>query len=379
MTMKRSGIAFVVGLACSGCADEHWRADADFEWHGTYVSIYGYERDEGDVCGESLQGTDDYVRTLMDFHRSEASVHIDYRWMTPSTWNDAGLEAAGGLHSRGEIFSVELAQSHELSHAASWNVHGRTCTPVLEEGLAVVLEDAHAGEADYGEFDLDIEDLLVHQGEASVKEYYRAGHFVAFLLETYGLHGFRGMCQFLPRMKHSDLEDWDAATRGTLGLPLAEVLAAYAAYPECNHHQYRARLRDCAGDPDVIVNPNEPTEFSFRFACDEPDVIGEADGTMMLVRRVQVPVAGEYAIEVDDGSPPHEREVVAIHEQCATCSQQPLTGLIADVPLPDDELCPWLESPAECGYHSLSGMHAFIFFLDQGLDRDVTVRIVPNQ
>jgi hypothetical protein len=108
-------------------------------------------------------------------------------------------------------------------------------------------------------------------------------------------------------------------------------------------------------------------------------VLGEADGTMKLTRRVEVPVAGEYAIEVDDGSAMYERKVVAIHEQCASCSEAPLYGRIEDVPLYEGgPACTWVYSPTDCGYHELAGMHTFVFFLDEGLDRDVTVRIMPT-
>ena len=56
-----------------------------------------------------------------------------------------------------------------------------------------------------------------------------------------------------------------------------------------------------------------------------------------------------------------------------------MTGRIDDGDLQAGEGdCIWAESPAECGYQPLSGMHAFVFFLDEGLDRDVTVRITPR-
>lgn len=370
-------MAFAIG---SGCVEQAWQDQHDFEWRGEYVSIDGLGRDAGQACGDSLEATDDSVRTLLDFHGSNATLQVHYRWLSQSRWDELDLvEGHRAHHSSGEITSLELAHDHELAHAVSWGVHGRTCTPVLEEGLAVVLEDAMPTMPSGGDFPEDggsLEELLLSAGPVSNADYDRAGHFVAFLLEAHGIAGVQALCEFIPRDHALDLADWDAATQQALGLPLAEVLARHAAYPTCNHHQYRARLTDCGGEPDVIVGPTAETEFSFHFGCDEPDVIGERGGTMMLVKRITVETPGYYKVSVDDGSP--IREVVVIHEQCETCSQTPLVGRIEDGDLFAGTHCTWLESPGECGYQPLEGMHAFVFFLDEGLDRDVTVRIAPR-
>jgi hypothetical protein len=371
-------IAFVVGC---GCVEQPWQDQYDFEWRGEYVTIDGHDREGEQACGESLQATDDSVRTLLDFHDargSQTSFRIHYRWLSPSRWDELGLaENHRAHHSHGDITSLELAHDHELAHAVSWGVHGRTCTPVLEEGLAVVLEDAMPSMPASEVLGPPLEELLASAGPTSNTDYDRAGHFVAFLLETYGIASVHGLCEFIPAVEAPDLADWDAAVQHVLGIPLTDVLAAYGRYPTCNHHQYRARLTDCAGEPDVVVGPSEATSFSVHFGCDQPEVIGETGGAMMLVKQVMIETPGYYEIRVDDGS--EIRQVVVIHEQCATCSEVPLTGRIEDGDLyAGGTQCTWAESPEECGYEPLSGMHAFVFFLDEGLDRDVTVRITPR-
>jgi hypothetical protein len=377
--MKSASIlaSTMIAIAC-GCDDPSWPDPVDFEWRGNWVTIEGHDRDAEQACGESLRATDESVRTILDFHGSNTEFRVEYRWFSHSRWADLGLPEGGrARHWRGEITSLELAHDHELAHAVSWAVHGRTCTPVLEEGLAVVLEDARTSGSESSGFEASIEELLQSASLESNADYERAGHFVAFLLEAHGVAGVQGLCTSLNAGVAADLEDWDRATRDVLGRSLDELLADYADYPICTHHQYRARLTDCAGEPDVVVGSTETTEFSFRFACDEPEVIGEAGGTMMRVERILVETPGYYEVEIDDGDV--EQKVAVIHEQCAACSEVPLTGRIVDgTPYPAGTHCVWATSPEECGYQALSGMHAFVFFLDEGLDRDVTVRITPR-
>lgn len=365
-------------LLVLGCAEDPWEDDFDFEWVGKYVTVYGYEREASDACGASLAFTDSYVESLLAFHESSVEVHIDYRWMSEGFWSrHAKYWDVTGYASGAEVFSIPIAHQHELSHAVSHFVHGGTCTPVLDEGLAVLLDDADSSFEDHGMWTIEIEDLLTFQGVAGQREYLRAGHFVAFILESYGIDGFSRLCRSSIRDGAPTLDAWDAATRSALGLTLEQVLADYAAYPECNQHQTRLRRTECDGDPDVIVSASEPTFFSFRFACDEPEVVGDADGRMRRVLQVHVPVPGTYSIAVDDGSEVGSRAVVALHEQCLACSESPISAAFADVDLTGPP-CAWIESPTECGEHQLGGDHVFVFFLEGDLERDVEMRIYPS-
>lgn len=364
-----------------GCAEDQWEEEYDFEWLGEYVTVYGYDRDASLACGESLVVTDAYVETLLAFHESTVAVHIDYRWMSVDFWaRHANYEDVTGYTIEAEVFSIPIAHRHEIAHAVSHFVHEGTCTPVLEEGLAVILDDADPSFDDYDMWSLAIRDLLVFRGVPTPREYLRSGHFVAFLLEAYGVDGFHALCRTALRDGAPTLAAWNAATTSALGLALDQVLTAYAEYPQCNQHQFRARLSDCGGEPDVVVNSTEPTIFSFRLACDEPDVVGDADGRMMLVRRVHVPEPGVYSVVVDDGGEIGSRAVIAIHEQCTICSALPLSAAVADVDLAIEggPPCAWIESPTECGDHQLADNHVFVFFLDGDLDRDVEVRIYPK-
>ncbi len=392
MTLSaRIGSAGLLVAACCACTDEPtpwWDVGADFEWQGRYVTMYGYGRDIDEECGESFAVTDEYVGRLGEVYGMDAPIMVDYHWLSRAFWDDAGEYRPCGDNLActvgGQVFTRSVADMHELAHAVSWDVGGSSCMSVLEEGLATYFSAAKPLYDDDLAFGKDIEDVLVLESDNYYKlpgsDYQQAGHFVAFLIENLGLEAVRGLCNVLPR--DASLGDWDAAMRSVVNATLADVLADYTTYPVCDHHGYRARLYDCSGEPNVSVSPAEETVFSFRFACDEPDVIGTRDGTMMLVKRVRADVPKWYSVyieESDDTTEDPKVDVQLFLEQCAPCSEQPYVAQVrARPPEPEAPPCTWVYSPSECEFRELSGTHAFIFFLDAALEREVTVRIGPS-
>lgn len=368
-------------LACSACSEQPewwWEGEADFEWRGDHVTISGYGREEVDACGSSFIATDEYVSALVDFHGVDAPVHVDYDWFSEARWAEMlpcrDVYACTGA---GRIVTRNLVHAHELGHAVSWDI-GLNCPSMIEEGLAEYLGEPKPAVFDHYEFSNEIEDVLLTDEsdlyQLPSEDYRQAGHFVAFLIEDYGIEATRGLCERIPY--DADLADWEAATQSVLSMPLADVLADYSAYPICQHHGYRARLTECGGSPDVMVDPDaEETTFSLRIGCDEPDAIGERDGLIRVVRRVHAEQPGWYDIGIDGGE-----GVTLVLEQCAACSEEPYVAEVEGPIIPDTEgsACTWVESPRECGYRELSGTHAFIFFLAADQQREVTVRIRPT-
>ena len=68
--MKLTHVCSMAAVTCLGCTEAPWQEDPDFEWHGEFVTIYGYDRDVEQACGESLRATNDEVRTLLEFHEA---------------------------------------------------------------------------------------------------------------------------------------------------------------------------------------------------------------------------------------------------------------------------------------------------------------------
>ncbi len=382
MSTRLGCIALLAGGACTEPSTWH-EVEPDFEWQGSSVTIYGYDRHEQQACGEALVATDEYVESLVSAYGTDAAVHVDYRWFSQASWG--ALVPCGDFSACtyvGDVLARELMHGHELAHAVSWDASG-VCMNPLEEGLAEYFAEARPRVFESLEFDKDIEDILVPD-EANYhrlfgEDYTQAGHFVSFLLEDYGIEGVRDLCEIVPF--EASLADWDAATRSVLGTPLADVLADYASYPVCQHHGYRARLTDCAGEPDVVVSPDEETVFSLRVGCDEPEAVGERDGMVTVVKRVHADVPGWYKVVVEESNDTPKDptlDVKLVLEQCAPCSEEPYVDEVTERPPASfPSACTWVESPRECGYRQLAGTHAFIFFLPAELEREVTVRIVP--
>jgi hypothetical protein len=381
-TLKVGRLAIaVLLLCCCACAEEepNWWSDVqpDFEWRGTYVTIAGYDRSADEACGESLRATDDRLAAMVDFHETDAPVRVEYAWMSQSAWDEIQPCPVGSACSdHGRPVSRQLAHDHELAHAVSWDL-GTVCISVLEEGLAEYFAAAKPSVFEQFEFAKSIEEVLAFTASAPLRlpseDYQQAGHFVSFLIEEYGIDAVRGLCEIIPY--DADLEDWDAATSTVLSTVLADVLADYAAYPVCQHHAYRARLTDCADEPDVLVSPNEDTSFSLRIACDEPEAVGERGGMVTMVKRVHVADPGTYEVGIEGGG----ADMTLVLEQCAACSESPHVGRV-EGPLhpPSDTACVWIHSRSECNYYDLAGTHAFIFFLPAEQVQEVTVTIRPT-
>lgn len=386
MITTRSSWLPILGLLVCACVDEQpepWKDALQFEWHGEYVSVYGYDRDIDQVCGETLAVTDRHAEAMMALYGVDVPVHVDYHWFSRAYWQeteDMRPCAATSCSYLGAVHSPYLAYAHEIAHGVTWDADGHG-NSTLSEGIAEYLASSSPHVSTSSPTWPPVEHILAYDETTDLNlagdDYEQAGHFVSFLVDHHGFEAVRHLYRTVPA--DASLADWDAAMRDAVGLSLPDVIADYSAYPVCSHHGYRARLLDCEGEADLELSDTDPTHMSFRIACDETEPVGEHEGRLMVVKRVYAPTPMWYRVEVEvSGGASTDLDVVL--EQCAACSESPYVASIVPTPPKDESnaACVWIESPRECGETELSGLHAFIFFLPADLAREIEVIITPT-
>lgn len=311
----------VSAIGCTG--DQWWAGEPELEWSGEHLTIYGYGVDDSDACAGTFEYGDRFVGELAGIYGLDG-VDIVQHWAASALWAQANpctdgreVENTAACTIDGEAWGPSLPFRHELVHGLNYRaLGGRYCAQPLEEGLAVYFGHSY-GDADPG-FLQTIDELLGDAANFGAGSYNRAGHFVAFLVETYGLPLVLELCESVP--SNYIRSDWDVSTQAVLGVALDQVLATYSGYPSCTQPQYRARLLECQGEPDVIVSTSlsdPPDMLPVTLSCDRADIIGTTG--MTTTRLLQIDEAGQYAIDVTAG-------VEVFLEECVPCSMLPIVG-----------------------------------------------------
>ncbi|WP_165704201.1 hypothetical protein, partial [Enhygromyxa salina] len=151
-------------------------------------------------------------------------------------------------------------------------------------------------------------------------EYERAGNFASFLFEEYGPESVAGLCDEMPYL--TTLDDWREAIPKVLDVEFSELLSAYEQYPRCHHQQYRARLWECAGEPDAIADPNGEVVFDIDMDCAANGVIGPLGSRIVATRRLWFPEEMRTGVFIrgEDGE---DAELDFNVQACAACSEHP--------------------------------------------------------
>lgn len=320
---QRTIVAMLLYLPLGGCSEppQTWKDDFEFVWRGENITIYGFDRTVNDACGGSLVFADQYVDAVSEHLGFDPDTRIDYQWMSPEFYHGKCPPDAGSCTASGVTRSRDLPQMHEIVHAVTYHNIG-VCPSLLEEGLAEFLgnpqyEYLHV--SDEAVLEGEIEALL---GAAPLDgvHYPRAGHFVAFLAETFGIEAVVDLCVALDY--YATDEDWQRASEAVLGVDLERLLAQYEQYPACTLQQYRARLLECSGDIDHVIAPGLTTEFDVTMDCRDNEVIGPVDGQMVALRQVWVEQPLYAYVEVKNAAGSHMPEVMA-SQPCTPCSSKP--------------------------------------------------------
>jgi len=352
----------LLAAVCSACqaAPHNWGDDYNFVWHGEHVSVYGFDREPEEAFAGSMQFTDDYAGVLADYLGYSLPAPINYQWMSPEFFEGKCPGGASACTAWGRPRAQTIPHMHEIAHAVSY-ASGRYCASVLEEGLAEYFSwprfEFTGGKEP--EFDAEIEDILTG-APIRYSGYPRAGHFAAFLVETYGVDAVVELCQAVPIF--NETADWERAFEAVFDTSLAALLNSYAEYPLCTPQQYRARLMECRGEIDITVDPYDNTAFSVVMNGDQDDIIGPLDGKMIAIRRVWVEefTYALVTLRTQAGSIP--RNAMA-SQQCVPCSAKPQVNASIDPSLT-------FVLPA--------GRHAFFFYRHVDHSDVFDVTIVPQ-
>lgn len=356
--MRRAIISAFVGVLAAGCQEEpgSWTDDYSFVREGQHVTVYGYGRDEGEVCGGSFEALDTHAAAILEFIGSDASVHYSYRWMSEDVFEGRCPPGASACTASGEPYSRSIPDLHESTHAIFYTAWDNACPSFLSEGLAEYFSSPRRG-ADEAPDPSLLPDVLTGAPIEIGDEYDLAGHFTSFLIEDYGVDAVRGLCEAIPF--ENSRADWELAVSEVIGGELDQLLAAYESYPTCTQHQYRARLWECAGEPDVTYNGEPELTFELVAACADERVLGPIGGWAIVTRRVWFPEDQLASVTTvsDSGSIPL---TTFMSQECAPCSAEPQVFV-------NDGQPPIFPFNA--------GMHEFIFFVEPDAEEPLTVRI----
>ncbi|NJK31216.1 MAG: hypothetical protein HC927_01710 [Deltaproteobacteria bacterium] len=260
-------------------------------WKGEVVH-FGAEDPEG-VCGETLEWMDRRAVGLKDVFGDQTYADIEYYWL-PESWSDPRLcgDNSIGCTKGDQIYAKHVPMEHELVHALLIE----DLPAVFEEGLAEVFGDL--GWVFEPSDRAHLLQILETSDPVDYADYSRAGHFVAFLIETYDLD---------PLLRLARLADYDddydkvrSAFAEAYGFSLDQALAEYEDFPECDPLAWMDTRIACA-EPALALEPALGTEVSVveNLDCDEPNVYGPHGGYMFTETTLEImPVIG-YPLIID--------------------------------------------------------------------------------
>ena len=218
--MRRSARLTILLSLILGCEEVE---RPEVIWKGKTIR-YATDHPE-ELCGGTLEYLDRRATAMTD--RLGGPDLIDYYWVDDVSlfcpdWGDL-LGCARGDNA--EIYAEDAMLLHEVAHLRGSD----SMTAVLEEGIAVHFGDPLPLEVLSPREDF-IDELYLapsrYQGG-----YSRAGHFAAFVSETYGWETLLEIDDALaPGATPAAV---DAAFSSVVGVGLDDVLAIYADYPDC--------------------------------------------------------------------------------------------------------------------------------------------------
>jgi hypothetical protein len=308
--------------------------DYTFVWEGQHVTVYGYEREAADACAGSFAALERQNASAIEFFGLAEDLHYNYRWMSPAIWEGKCPPEAGACTAVGEPWARELPNMHEVGHALVHAGFGLKspfvidwCPWMLSEGISEYLSEPrhfrspNGAPPEYADVNLELLTALRYEWSA----YALSGLFVSYLIETYGPRAVIDLCRAVPRI--STPADWERAALDHLGQPVEVMLAGFRKYPRCRYHQYRARLWECAGEPDLVVSPSGTTSLEVRVDCAADErTFGPLRGRVLTTRRILVPEDMELRVNFidEDGFGLLKGYVTFDIQECAPCSAEPL-------------------------------------------------------
>ncbi len=302
---KRTGpAALLLSLACAavGCQGDDL---PEVQWVGEHV-VFAAEHPE-DVCAGTREYLDRRAGEMLA-RLGSAPIQIEYYLVDDVSEHCPPMAYGCGLE--GVVYAETVPLLHEIVHARS----GAFMPSALEEGLASYFGDPFplsemASRERFAE-------LLISGGTlTSGAEYARAGHFVTFLVETFGWESVLELDGELGR--ESSSAQLDAAFQSAFGSDLAGVLDAYQSFPEC-WGTVDTTLA-CTSPPATTNDPFFVTTFERVVDCESVDGIGPHYGMMFAEAAIEVPPSidgGRIVSATGDGA---AKGGFAVIRRCGPC------------------------------------------------------------
>lgn len=295
-------VASALAFLCAGCPTL-----PEGQWEGEDV-VFAAEHPER-VCAGTRAHLDQRAGELLSLLGSDSNPIEFYLLEDVSEHCDS---SSVGCAEPGVVYSMYVPHLHELVHARG----GDRMPRVLEEGLATHLGDPFPVRALAPRERL--RELITQDPNGIVEddEYGRAGHFISFLMETYGIESVHALDNELAL--GSSASKMDAAFLEIFGEDADGVLEQYESYP------------DCQGSVDVSVACQQDSitldflEVSFlrTIDCSADDTIGPSfSGSHFVESVVEIgpSVDGDRFVQViGDGA---EKGGKALVRRCGPCAE----------------------------------------------------------
>jgi hypothetical protein len=231
-----------------------------------------------DVIEQTLGVSRDFVWLLVYLDDETPQISVDCKW-------DDRPELTGCWRdpiARGTLVTVP----HELVHAWNATVQPRPL-PALGEGIAVRM----AGNVQLvGPQDFTVEDLLL--AEFPTAKYPKAGHFVSWLLATYGPESF--MALYTRTSRGMTLAGVSAAFLDVLGKAPEDLLLAYETSAKA---YYPAMGAAACGQGPVIRWQDDTATWPAEGSCSEGPFFGFETSTWWQRVTIDVSTSGTYLLD----------------------------------------------------------------------------------
>lgn len=260
-------------------------------WEGQYLNV------ASDLPTALCGGTAPHLDSLLGALRERWGTEVE----EPSLYYALGGElteydtpcVAGqlGCVEGGVVYSGLVPLDHEIVHLAREPIH--FSFPLIEEGAAEYWGDDAPLRPDLSG---RISELVEEGNPLGFEHYTRAGHFVAYLVESSGEAALEALSS--ATTLESSPEEFRSAVDMVYGLSLQELEASYEAnYPECPQSEYRAAFGEChASDALPICADGSGLLIQRRGSCAEGDVLGPRLDRIWTTIQIEVAVTGSYGL-----------------------------------------------------------------------------------
>ncbi|MCB1280574.1 MAG: hypothetical protein KDB18_03540 [Salinibacterium sp.] len=289
----------------------------DFEWQGTWVTIWGFDTQPEDTCAGTFQYLDDYSGLLAAEYGITEPLGV-YRWYSDAEFldDDPCRRASNGCAGLNGVFARVMPLEHELVHAA--NIMTTVCPSLLSEGLA-----EYYGTNSKTPTSRDLSSLLGDPGVRPfpASDYPIAGAFAAYLVENYGLDQVLEVCE-RAGISPSAAEFSDAVSVA-LNVSLDTLASKFESF-DCSYQQYRSKLSECSQSPSLVIGV-EDIKSTFNLDCSDELTIGPRDDEIWTLATAEATHSGTYLVALKDESGTVVEDIVGFEIiQCDTkCADYP--------------------------------------------------------